>query len=531
MASERHLPSTPSEEENAMKALTFLGAGRYQTVTYVWKERSHTTVWKERSHTTSLFPEALAQIFDPKEVIVFVTETAKKNRPSDAEPTYAEMLQQKLGDRVCFEDIPEGRSESELWEIFDRVAGAVGEGERVILDITHAFRSIPMIVFAAATYLRRTKNVTIKHIVYGAYEAREPLRDPPKPEDRAPIFDLTPLLELIDWLSGAEFLLRRSDAVLLAERLEKAHHTAWTQQPEGPSGSLPRHLQTLGRQLRNFSQALHLARPQDIMRYAQSLLRILGEVKDEVRTWAPPFRLILEQIRLEAQKFAHASPDRLDRENLQKQLALIEHFVEKGLWVQATLLAREWVVSWVALQRGDGDWLNANYREEEIEKALGAAEQRPRGQASPVPEWFDELPRSEEIAKLWDWLGDLRNDIAHCGMRSNPASIQSIERRAKEIPQRLRDCLENVPNRTLYGGRVIIDLKSLYGEVAKLDELPDYLERAKELAGEGNEVILTGQAPIWLYLAIAHALHGKARKLLYTSPATGEVLIFDHTPR
>ena len=77
--------------------------------------------------------------------------------------------------------------------------------------------------------------------------------------------------------------------------------------------------------------------------------------------------------------------------------------------------------------------------------------------------------------------------------------------------------------------RVVIRLKSLYGEVAKLDELPIYLERAKELAGEGNEVVLTGQAPIWMYLAVAHALHGKARRLLYDSPVTGEIVIFEHT--
>jgi hypothetical protein len=78
--------------------------------------------------------------------------------------------------------------------------------------------------------------------------------------------------------------------------------------------------------------------------------------------------------------------------------------------------------------------------------------------------------------------------------------------------------------------RTVIDLKLLYGEQAKLAELPVYLEKAKALAGEGNEVILTGQAPVWLYLKVAHALHGKARRLIYTSPVTGEVVIFDHDP-
>ena len=78
--------------------------------------------------------------------------------------------------------------------------------------------------------------------------------------------------------------------------------------------------------------------------------------------------------------------------------------------------------------------------------------------------------------------------------------------------------------------RRVIDLKALYGEQAKLGELPAYLEKVKALAGEGNEVVLTGQAPVWLYLKVAHALHGKARRLIYTSPVTGDVVIFDHDP-
>lgn len=78
--------------------------------------------------------------------------------------------------------------------------------------------------------------------------------------------------------------------------------------------------------------------------------------------------------------------------------------------------------------------------------------------------------------------------------------------------------------------RRIIDLKSLYTDIAKLAELSGYVTRVLELAGEGNEVVLTGQGPIWLYLKVAHALHGRASKLVYASPVTGEVVIFDHDP-
>lgn len=77
---------------------------------------------------------------------------------------------------------------------------------------------------------------------------------------------------------------------------------------------------------------------------------------------------------------------------------------------------------------------------------------------------------------------------------------------------------------------VVVDLSALFDERARISELDRYIERVKKLAGEGDDVVLTGAAPVWLYLAVAHALHGKAKKLVYRSPVTGDVVIFDHSP-
>jgi hypothetical protein len=75
-----------------------------------------------------------------------------------------------------------------------------------------------------------------------------------------------------------------------------------------------------------------------------------------------------------------------------------------------------------------------------------------------------------------------------------------------------------------------VDVSAFFNRAAKLRDLDSYIRKALELAGEGNDVVLTGNGPIWLYLKIAHALHGKARKLIYRSPVTGDVVIFDHDP-
>jgi hypothetical protein len=77
---------------------------------------------------------------------------------------------------------------------------------------------------------------------------------------------------------------------------------------------------------------------------------------------------------------------------------------------------------------------------------------------------------------------------------------------------------------------VVIDIKTLYGETAKLSDLPRYTAEVLSLAGQGNEVVLTGAGPVWLYLKLAHALHGRAKKLIYRSPVAGDVMVFDHDP-
>lgn len=75
-----------------------------------------------------------------------------------------------------------------------------------------------------------------------------------------------------------------------------------------------------------------------------------------------------------------------------------------------------------------------------------------------------------------------------------------------------------------------IDLSTLFVETAKIDEIQRYLDKVNEMPLDGAEVILTGAAPVWLYLKIAHALHGRAKRLYYESPVTGRVMIFDHDP-
>ena len=77
---------------------------------------------------------------------------------------------------------------------------------------------------------------------------------------------------------------------------------------------------------------------------------------------------------------------------------------------------------------------------------------------------------------------------------------------------------------------VIIDFSAFYTSRAKFRELSSYRQKAIDLADNDKEVILTGAAPVWLYLDIANELHGKVKSLIYRSPVTGDVVVGDYAP-
>lgn len=78
--------------------------------------------------------------------------------------------------------------------------------------------------------------------------------------------------------------------------------------------------------------------------------------------------------------------------------------------------------------------------------------------------------------------------------------------------------------------KVIINVSTLYNGQAKINDIDIYLKKVLEAAGEAKDVVLCGPGPIWLYLMISHALHGKVRSLSYSSPVTGEIVIYNHNP-
>lgn len=155
-------------------------------------------------------------------------ETARKWRPEirgtviegETRKGLNSILQEQFPDlcgKINSVRIPDGNSEDEIWEIFERLYQELGDEEDVVFDITHSFRSIPMLAMTVINYARDIKNCRLSGIFYGAYEAA-PKDIVPK---KAPIFDLTSYNDILEWTNAVEFYSRFGDVKRLKELYEK----------------------------------------------------------------------------------------------------------------------------------------------------------------------------------------------------------------------------------------------------------------------------------------------------------------------
>ncbi len=417
-----------------MKAITFLGTGRYKETTYCYND--------ENAPVTDVFPVALCHFFKPDEILVLVTKDAEKMWLEKFENQCAE----KLGKCpvVTPIKIPDGHSVADLWEIFGELTRNLNEKDEVIFDITHSFRTLPFLSFLAASFLRVAKSVDIKGIYYGAWEARNP--PPPsenpfdsKPTDKSPIFDLTPFLELLSWTTATDQFIKTGNAESLSKLIRSSNIT----------GGI--NVENLAQTVNKIALGLNTLRPFYVMEESANLSENIKNAAPEIEKDLPQLTPLLERIEKDYSQFALKTPKDADKQKIKKrltnQLRMVGWYERRERWIQALSLARESIVSLVCvlLEKNDlsdndrtrvGKLLNKHY----------TAEKK-------VPyrkDWENALSENlrESLHKFWGGeanrihfgladsqadLANLRNDVMHAGIGENSIPIEETIRKSKEI--------------------------------------------------------------------------------------------------
>ena len=405
-----------------MKIISFLGLNSYRETNYVHPDGS-------RSVKTPFFQEALVNFYQPDTLYVLLTKSVETKPPRDASETNWNALKKRLNGKVKLEpvkDIPEQNRPEDVWSIFERVNDCLEEGDRVIFDITHSFRSVPIVALIAVSYLRVARQIQIEGLLYGAFEAKNP------ETNEAPTFDLLPIVSLLDWTTATDQFLKTGTGQELASLLQGS---------DAPT-------QNLASNIEGISQGLELLRPLDVMRESALLPDRIETARSSSSTFPPPFETLLKRVSQDYGRFGLQSPDNdaIDaKSSLLKQLNMIEWYAEKRQIVQALSLAREWLPS-LLCYHFNLDPFNFDDRNE-MELLLNGGKYKDREgntlRESPYLEQWHQRPKKQRkrVNKIWSGdfkLPNLRNDVLHAGFRKNSKTATEIIRQTEQIVEKLK---------------------------------------------------------------------------------------------
>lgn len=212
-------------EGSVYRLVSFMGTGNYAETKYVWSDQTGEPV------ETRFVTYALAKILKPSEVICLGTTQAQDKWRRELEQAF-----EKSGmPEPRFEEIPLGVTSAQLWDIFEVCRQALvpkDPNEAVVLDVTHGFRTQPLIAAAAASFLRLTlppneNQAEAITLAYGSWEGRD------LTTNIAPVLDVTPFLDIVDWAQAIMMFLRTGRVGDLAELTRDAARQAGRAWSEG----------------------------------------------------------------------------------------------------------------------------------------------------------------------------------------------------------------------------------------------------------------------------------------------------------
>lgn len=410
---------------------SFLGTGSYVSCNYLLGD--------ERIDNVRFIQEALIRLLckgfhGDDRIVVFLTEEARAKNWLDTEvkgqpvPGLKSILDEMgMGELVCPVAIPDGRSPDELWEIFNRVFAAINDNDEVIFDITHGFRSLPMLGMVLLNYARLLKNISIAGIYYGAFEVLGPIwkvTEIPMEERNAPIFDLSDFATLLAWSSGVQEFVHHGSLAGIAELLQQAAKTRLGKSKgKDNAGNI---WKGVGNNLKKIGGQIATCRGREIVggEAFAKLRSYLGQCAG-FQALPAPFRPLIQTIA--------AKIDPFHENDLENCLRAVEWCIEHDLIQQGITLLQEGLVSLIA-QRQGLDW------KLEKDRSLVSDALCVMGTKMPESEWEKELRKRPDVARRiiadpfssamvsdFDRLSKARNDLNHGGF-TEPKKAEKMKK-------------------------------------------------------------------------------------------------------
>ncbi len=334
-------------------------------------------------------------------------------------------------------DIPNGYSEAEIWQVFQSVFELMQAGDEIIFDITFGFRSLPMLVMVLLNYARAMRQITVKAIYYGNYEAGRAEKEAAVKEAEkqgvdpniidklkkkmieAPIIDLKAFAVLQEWTYAAQSFLQVGNANALAALTQSSH-------PE------------FSEAIAGFTKALLTCRGQALRRDLDidHLKRQMTELGAQAKLEAQ-LKPLLEKVQEKIKGF--------QSNHLSNGFAAVQWCIDHGMVQQGITFLQESLISYVVEKAIDPKKTTTTFYRNMAGSALNKVRkghERLIHQKSrygidqsdaeienlyrQVFSFVQSIPGFADLYKRLTGKKGFRNDINHCGFRDDYKSPEEL---------------------------------------------------------------------------------------------------------
>lgn len=328
----------------------------------------------------------------PDQVIALVTAKAREREQEVRDAFVFDGVQIP----VKFIDIPDGSDPAQLRDTIALLLTNIPDNCDLIIDVTHGFRSTPLVFSLAVQYLSLVNpSVTVREMYYGMVSN----------DNIGAIVNMSPYIDMLEWV----YVMRVfRDTLLPARLIQKIRAAAGEEHADENASRL---LVTLDL----FSVATEAALPVEMARTAAALHAELERgIPEGLKARLPLGERLFGALKDVASEFipqARDVPEVLDDLELERQAKVIEKLLNHGRVVQALGLMNEWCTLKVFLENNRRKRNNL-LRWRERDQQENARELLTRG------DW-----RNQELKESVLRVAKLRNELHHYAQQ-NVANVR-----------------------------------------------------------------------------------------------------------
>jgi len=346
----------------------------------------------------------------------------------------------ELKPKINTYDIPEGNSEKELWDIFEIIYDTFKNNDEIIVDVTHSFRFLPMLLTVMLNYTRQIKNIKISGIYYAAFETLGPIpivKQISVEERKVPIFNLTPLVKLQEW-TIATFDYSTHANIKGLKKLVKDELGVITSKGNkllDPEALLRKTIPLL----EAVSNNIALCRGEDILEFKYSEIKNNLSELNKSELFIKPIKTLIDVISDKINKFQD--------NDINNGFVAVEWSLKHNLYQQGITILQEVLITKILMNLN----LECNNL---INREIVSSAIKIKSQNIPEENWLGkanenkditkkilEFEKIDEIKKYFEKLTQIRNDVNHAGFLENRKNYQSIIDKLNNIFKNIKELI------------------------------------------------------------------------------------------